>query len=186
MARAVTTIEQRLVPMTLKPDHRCRLIVHKALAQVRPHFRLQFSNGVHGLPHWSRVWFHGRRLAASVDVDPAILAWFAFLHDSQRHNDHHAPQHGQRAADFALSLRNASVINELDASDFERLCEAMRHHSDGHTEADPALGACWDADRLDLLRVGIRPAPHRLCTEYARRPEVLQRANRMAQALTLV
>ena len=86
--------------------------------------------------------FHGRRLAASVDVDPAILAWFAFLHDSQRHNDHHDPQHGQRAADFALSLRNACVINELYAADFERLCEAMRLHSDGHTVADLALRAC--------------------------------------------
>ena len=109
--------------MNPKRDHRCRLIVPKALAQVRPHFRLDFADGIHGLPHWSRVWFHGRRLAASVDVDPAILAWFAFLHDSQRHNDHHDPQHGQRAADFALSLRNACVINELDAADFERLCE---------------------------------------------------------------
>lgn len=179
-------MEQRSIRMKLEPEHHCALIVHKALAQVRPHFRLHFSNGVHGLPHWRRVWFHGRCLAASVDVDPAILACFEFLHDSQHHNDHHDPQHGQRAADFALSLRNASVINELDASAFEHLCEAMRHHSDGHTKADPALRACWDADRLDLLRVGIRPAPHRLCTEYARRPEVLQRANRMAQALTLV
>jgi uncharacterized protein len=30
------------------------------------------------------------------------------------------------------------------------------------------LQACWDADRLDVGRVGIAPKPHRLCTEAAR------------------
>jgi HD superfamily phosphodiesterase len=60
---------------------RCTRIVHKALAVVRPQFRLHLAGGIHGLPHWSRVWFHGRALAAAADVDPAVLAWFAFLHD---------------------------------------------------------------------------------------------------------
>ena len=45
----------------------------------------------------------------------------------------------------------------------------MRLHSDGHTEAEPALRACWDADRLDLSRVGITPEPRYLCTEHGRR-----------------
>jgi HD superfamily phosphodiesterase len=53
---------------------RCTHIVHKALAVVRPQFRLDFADGVHGLPHWSRVWFHGRALAAASDIDPALLA----------------------------------------------------------------------------------------------------------------
>ena len=51
--------------------HRCTRIVHKALAVVRPQFRLHFEGGIHGLSHWSRVWFHGRALATSLDVDPA-------------------------------------------------------------------------------------------------------------------
>jgi uncharacterized protein len=74
------------------------------------------------------------------------------------------------------------LTTELDNSDFERLCEAMRLHSDGHTEADAAIRACWDADRLDLWRVRIRPDAKRLCTQLARKTEVLERANRMAQA----
>ena len=57
----------------------------------------------------------------------------------------------------------------------------MRLHSDGHIEGDPVLRACWDADRLDLWRVGIEPDPQRLCTAHARKPEVLTRANRMAE-----
>jgi uncharacterized protein len=160
---------------------RCARIVHKALAVVGPQFRLHLAGGIHGLPHWSRVWFHGRALAASVDVDPAVLAWFAFLHDSQRHNDGHDPRHGHRAADFAVGLKKDGVITELEPAAFERLCEAMRLHSDGHTEGDATLRACWDADRLDLARVGIRPRPERLCTGHARRREVITSAVRMAE-----
>jgi len=41
-------------------------------------------------------------------------------------------------------------------------------HTDGHTDGDATLQACWDADRLDLGRVRITPQPHRLCTDAAR------------------
>jgi uncharacterized protein len=164
-------------------DHSRRIvgIVHKALAVVRPQFRLHFEGGIHGLPHWSRVWCHGRALAASLDVDPAVLAWFAYLHDSQRHNDDRDPEHGSRAADFAVRLRRDGVIVELDAPAFERLCEAMLLHSDGHTTGDATVRACWDSDRLDLARVGIRPRPDRLCTPYARQGHVIRSAVRMAE-----
>ncbi|MFM7373822.1 MAG: hypothetical protein ACKO39_01545, partial [Chthoniobacterales bacterium] len=43
-----------------------------------------------------------------------------------------------------------------------------RTHTDGLTEADPTIQACWDADRLDLGRVGITPHASRLCTDAAR------------------
>ena len=151
-------------------------IIHMALAAVRPVFALDLSDGVHGLPHWSRVWGHGRRLAASEGVNPAVLAWFAFLHDSRRRNDGWDPGHGNRAADFAVRLRNQGVLTELAPGEFEELCEAMRLHSDGHTDASPAMRCCWDADRLDLGRVGTRPDPSRLCTDMARRKEVIESA----------
>jgi uncharacterized protein len=157
-----------------------RAIIRKALHVVRPQFRLNFAGGIHGLPHWTRVWFHGRMLAARLDLNPAVLAWFAFLHDSQRRNDHLDPLHGPRAADFALTLRREGVVSELDDREFEHLCEAMRLHSDGHTEGEPAIRACWDADRLDLARAGIVPRPERLCTEPARDPQTIAAAVRMA------
>jgi uncharacterized protein len=77
-------------------------------------------------------------------------------------------------------LRRDGTIHELSPREFECLCEAMRLHSDGHTVAEPALVACWDADRLDLARVGIRPDPMRLCTERARLRATIDRAVRMA------
>ena len=162
-------------------DPRCTTIVRKALAVVRPQFRLDAADGIHGVPHWSRVWVHGRMLAAELDLDPAVLAWFAFMHDSQRSNDGWDPHHGRRAADLAARLRRRSVLTELDASGFERLCEAMRLHSDGHTTGDATVLACWDADRLDLGRVGIRPQPFRLCTPPAQQSPVIDAAVRMSE-----
>jgi uncharacterized protein len=168
----------------IKSQHQLKMkhefIIKKALIAVRPNFRLDFQDGVHGIPHWSRVWYHGRRIAQSLDVNPAILAWFAFLHDSQRRNDHQDPLHGHRAADFAIILRRESVISELSSIEFEQLCEAMRLHSDGHTEGEASIRACWDADRLDLARVGIEPEISRLCTPYARKRKIVADASRMA------
>jgi uncharacterized protein len=158
-------------------------IIGKALRVVRPQFRLDFADGIHGVAHWSRVWYHGRRLAAATGVNPSILAWFAFLHDSQRYDDGFDPDHGRRAADFAVRLRREGVIDDLAPREFEQLCEAMRLHSDGHTVADAAIVACWDSDRLDLARAGIQPHPSRLCTDAARAPSVIQEAVRMARGL---
>ena len=33
---------------------------------------------------------------------------------------------------------------------------------------------CWDADRLDLGRVGIRACPDRLCTAAGRTPKIIE------------
>jgi uncharacterized protein len=163
-------------------DPRCPVIVKKALHAVRPRFRLDLGHGIHGMPHWSRVFWHGRALARELDVDPCLPAWFAFLHDSQRHDDSFDPGHGGRAADFAVELRQRGVLTELDGRRFEQLCEAMRLHSDGHTESEPGIVACWDADRLDLGRIGITPEPHRLCTAPARDPQRIARAMAMSRA----
>ena len=56
------------------------------------------------------------------------------------------------------------------------LPEELTYHSDGYTEADIIVQACWDADRLDLGRVGMKPAPHRLCTASAKSVDVLEAA----------
>ena len=43
-------------------------------------------------------------------------------------------------------------------------------------DADITVQTCWDADRLDLGRVGIRPDPRRLCTAAARNPRMIEAA----------
>jgi uncharacterized protein len=66
----------------------------------------------------------------------------------------------------------------LDRPGLEMLAYAVRHHSDGLTEADVTVQTCWDADRLDLGRVGITPRAERLCTEQARDPVLFDIAYR--------
>jgi len=44
-------------------------------------------------------------------MNPVVLAWFAFLHDSQRHNDHRDPQHGQRAARYKFNMEKEHSMN---------------------------------------------------------------------------
>ena len=122
--------------------------------------------GAHGVIHWSRVSENGLRIAEITGADAEVVALFALFHDSRRVNEYQDEGHGERGGDFARSLRGSLV--HLDDDRFELLYEACRLHTDGLTEGDPTLLACWDADRLDLGRVGITPRPERLCTDAAR------------------
>ena len=85
--------------------------------------------------------------------------------------------HGPRAAEFAGQLRAAGVI-ALDDSDFELLAFACARHSDGLTRADITVQVCWDADRLDLGRVGVKPHPRYLCTPAAKTAPIIEWAFR--------
>jgi uncharacterized protein len=122
--------------------------------------------GDHGVVHWARVFENGVRVAETNGADREVVALFALFHDSRRINQYCDDGHGLRGGEFARSLRGSLV--HLDDARFELLFEACRLHTDGHTTGDPTLLACWDADRLDLGRVGITPDPRRLCTDAAR------------------
>jgi uncharacterized protein len=55
---------------------------------------------------------------------------------------------------------------------------ACAGHTDEQTHPDSTVQTCWDADRLDLGRVGITPEPRRLCTAAAKLADVLKRSHR--------
>jgi len=145
----------------------------RLLDVVRGQFRLDWK-GIHGVPHWARVRWNGRALARLNGAREDVVELFAFLHDSQRWDDRRDREHGARAADFVLGLE--AGLLQLDRPGLEMLTYAVRYHSDGLTEADVTVQTCWDADRLDLGRVGITPQPGRLCTRQARDPTLLETA----------
>jgi uncharacterized protein len=122
--------------------------------------------GEHGVVHWARVLENGLRVADVTGADREVVTLFALFHDSRRVNQHRDDNHGLRGGEFARSLRGALV--HLDDERFELLFDACRLHTDGLTTGHPTWLACWDADRLDLARVGITPDPLRLCTDAAR------------------
>ena len=122
-----------------------------------------------------RALYNGRLLAGMESANLSVVELFCMLHDTQRRNERRAPpSHGRRAARYAKSLRG--VWFDLSDKEMELLTEALKYHSDGYTEADITVQVCWDADRLDLGRVGIKPAPHRLCTASAKSVDVLEAA----------
>jgi uncharacterized protein len=139
--------------------------------RVREGYRLRWK-GIHGFAHWLRVRRLGLRLAERSGADPKVVELFALFHDARRHNDGWDSGHGARGAALVESLPLADL--GLDAGQRSLLAFACTHHTAGFTEADVTVGTCWDADRLDLWRIGIAPVPHRLCTDAARDPEVIR------------
>lgn len=156
-----------------------KLVSRELMRTLRDQFRLDW-NGIHGGPHWARVRYHGVVLAKAMKLQPNVPALFAVIHDSQRLCDDCDPDHGLRAADYADRLRFSGLI-DLDAISMRLLKHALELHSDGHREAPELVQICWDADRLDLGRVGIRPDPDLLCTDHARSPAVIERAWRWSR-----
>jgi len=122
------------------------------------------------------VAWAGLGLAAQVDgCDGDLVLLFALLHDSQRFNESHDPEHGLRAGRLARELSSEGALR-LGGDRLERLVDACTRHDRGQISDDPTTGVCWDADRLNLWRVGIRPDPGLLSTEAASDPDLIAEA----------
>jgi uncharacterized protein len=122
------------------------------------------KEGLHGPRHWIRVSRMGLKLArATAGADQEVVHMFALFHDSRRVNEEIDPDHGLRGAELARSMRDTHLIHLNDAQ-FDLLRYACVHHTDGETSTEPTIGCCWDADRLDLDRVGIEPEADYLST----------------------
>lgn len=149
-------------------------------ALLRAEFGLRW-HGFHGAAHWARVARNGAILCARTPAaNPRVVALFALLHDLRREDEGGDPGHGPRAAAFVRTI--ACEHLRLGAQELAQLAEACDGHSDGRLHDDPTIAACWDADRLDLGRVGKRPHPARLSLEAARDPALMEWAYRQSRA----
>jgi uncharacterized protein len=153
------------------------LTIPEILRRILDGYQLPL-NGDHGVAHWARVYENGMRLAPETGADAELVGLFAVLHDSRRWNEGHDPEHGDRAAQFALEL-----LHEVDGFDLRlrTLLAACEGHTRERTHPDATIQTCWDADRLDLGRVGITPDPHWLSTEAAKRRDTIAWADGRAR-----
>lgn len=119
--------------------------------------------GFHGIEHWDRVYRNGQLLAAS-DVNSLVVGLFAYLHDSCRDSDDDDLQHGSRAAAFVDEVREELLWDVCD-EEIALLKEACRFHTTSQRTGNPTIDVCFDADRLDLGRVGIIPDPDKMATD---------------------
>ena len=114
-------------------------------------------DGLHGLAHWKRVEENALKIAEMSNISSPVLSLFAYIHDAKRFDDGIDPDHGKRAAQYVLELMdNYFTLTKKELSQLVYACEWHTHQI--HHE-DPIIGICWDADRLDLGRVGIKPDP---------------------------
>ena len=151
------------------------MIANRALLlrHLRDRFLIDW-HGHHGASHWVRVRRNGLLLAKRTGANALVVELFAFFHDSCRVNEYTDRNHGSRGAELAVILRG----KYFDATEAEMalLVCACSGHSDGHLDADITVQTCWDADRLDLGRVGIEPDAKYLCTAAAKDPETIASA----------
>ncbi len=122
------------------------------------------SYSVHGPAHWRRVERNGLLLATRTGADTDILRLFALFHDSRRENDGSDDGHGMRGAQYCATLRG--TLFDLSDGRFQLLHYACVWHTEGKYHDNPTIATCWDADRLDLGRVGIIPDPKYMSTAF--------------------
>ena len=136
----------------------------------------QFSldlNGTHGVYHWHRVYKNALKIAEHYNIESSIFMLFALFHDSKRVNEDIDPRHGRRGSKFAQKLQcDIPMLKELSKKDFELLEYACSSHTKidiSHEFVNELVAnICWDADRLDIGRVGFVVDPKYLCTDYAK------------------
>ena len=121
---------------------------------------------IHGPAHWRRVERNGLLLATRTGADATLVSLFAVFHDSRRENEGWDKGHGARGAELARLLRGQ--LFDLTDDDFEILHYACTWHTEGKHHEDPTIATCWDADRLDLGRVGIIPSRKFMSTDFGR------------------
>lgn len=126
----------------------------------------------HGEQHWMRVAMMGARLLGEEPgADAQLVLMFALLHDARRENEYADPGHGPRAALLARAINDDAL--GLSYERLEVLAGAIHDHNGAGPSDEPTRAVCFDADRLTLWRVGIRPDPALLSTATARRPGMI-------------
>lgn len=154
------------------------MINPELIKYIQEQFRLDWF-GVHGIAHFQRVRENGLRLSEKTKANATVVELFAFLHDARRHNEYEDDLHGKRAARMVRSFQG--VFFDLSPEDLELLAYACEFHTSGLREGDITVLTCWDADRLDLGRVGLKPIAPKLGTQAAKNPEMIKWAYRRSR-----
>lgn len=123
------------------------------------------KEGLHGIEHVRKAAENARILAGAECpdfYDDAVLG--AYLHDIGRTEDGAGNLHAISGAKIAEKM----LKKHWSHLDCERIVYAIRYHADGLVSDDPLVGAIWDADRLELGRVGIPMSAVKFSTKTAK------------------
>ena len=158
---------------------------------ILPHITplAKHNSSLHGIAHWTRVHRYGLLLADSLGLSEAeklAIALFGWTHDLARTDDGGGNQHSLDGAKY-VHVVTKTLFNDFPEDILNIISCAIRYHSDGmnaeealhelpianhsnwsHESVLNVISCCWDADRLDLLRLGIVPDESKMSTIYWR------------------
>jgi uncharacterized protein len=146
-------------------------ISNELIITIKKQFHLNWK-GIHGISHWTRVCSNGMRLAEQTGAHIKVIQLFSVFHDSRRLNEGSDVLHGPRGAELAVALRGNHF--DLNDEEFALLHQACSLHTTTESHENITVQTCFDADRLDLGRVGIVPDPQYLCTDIAKAAETIE------------
>ena len=121
------------------------------------------KSDIHGIEHWDNVYKNALKLKDN-DINLNILYAFAYLHDSARFNDGIDLYHGARAVENVKKL-SKTILSNLSHEEIFELSYACCYHTTEHKTNNKTINACFDADRLDLIRVDIIPDPFQMASK---------------------
>lgn len=143
------------------------MIAISLLKLIQSQFRFPLTS-IHGILHWEHVEAIGSHLAAFVEADLEVITLFAYIHDACRFNEEFDPQHGERSSQLAKDLFKSKFI-QISTRQLKDLTVACQFHSQKRVKPENiTIATCWDADRLDLWRIGITPNPNYLFSGLAK------------------
>ena len=124
-----------------------------------------FISNLHGLAHWQQVERNGLLLATETGADTTVVRLFALFHDSKRADDDYDEKHGPRGAEFAKTCFEEHRF-DINQEQFDKLYHACKFHTTEPRSGDATIDTCYDADRLDLGRVGLKLNPNKMATAF--------------------
>ncbi len=146
--------------------------MEKIIKYIEKHMN-GYASPDHGLKHWRSVEKLGNYLADINGADKKIVTLFAYMHDLGREHDDEDAEHGKRSALIVQELFDKKIIN-ITPEQYKKLIYACQFHPLEMAQSDDiTIQTCWDADRLDLWRVGIEPDPKLLFTKEAKTPKII-------------
>lgn len=150
------------LPKLIDKDMIYKVVPKKVIKKLKEQFFLDFESEMHGFSHWCRVLENGLIISSINGANKNVIIAFSLFHDLCRLTENREDiEHGLRAS---IVLEDFKDQINLTEEEFLTVVEACKNHSNAMKTDNKDIGTCWDADRLDLLRVGIYPDKKYLST----------------------
>jgi uncharacterized protein len=121
---------------------------------------------VNGPEHWERAWQNAQVLIPQTKANATVVELFCYLHDCCRIHHGQEPGHGLAASKFIEEHKGE--FSFLSEKEYQLLLKACGEHTFLQHSDEPTIATCWDANRLDIGRIGICPKEQFLITPAAK------------------